>query len=854
MKHQHQKVNQKPNQSKAHHQHHPSTSSISSSSSSSSSSIHTNHPLQITSDKWIPIAGHPIKPNQIQSTSTSDSTQPRKQTLENSNSVALFEDEDSIEYVQLDQKVSIYVECFESMIKTVLEHEIYLFSKHEFNLINSWNNLTYPSKYLFVRLFMRKHNKWFRIDKLKINYQNEIDDVHEACRQLAQLIQESDSEVESVSSNHLILQDLDSSMNDNHHIQSDLIDPMLLNPSSSMSHSNEIINITPPSSINLMEQVFKSLYPFEGHISSPYASFADSSSTDPEELLNCLSSIELKSLAKTLKTNIHTTRDMIIKGLLESSKNQSTLVMSRKNGKTKNERALELKFDSRGRKERQSEMLSSKVLEMIGDCIKLDPEVCTLFSRLHLIYYRSRNVTEKTMTAATLARFKLRNYPTYLVTRTSSIFESRDSLIRYERALLMEKEMEECLNPTYGGTQREQKRGLIDKVEEKQKRKLEKDQRMKKGEEIFRRAWKEWQDALEEEDQRVLMENGDSGEEDPTRYYRRQFHPAHSLTRIVQKGSEILSYYKNYQGEKEVLIALLKQRHFKRGKRGAWYERLALVLMTHFEGKQELALRVCEEALDDANTHQIYHLTIKRRLIRLKKLLGISNFTEAELILMNRSQSYPRKTLMGHRIGDEREIGKKSKWKSFNNELEQITIEELVLEHYCLDQNWNGIHSEGSILTTLYSLIFWDILFAPVPGAFETSYQSAPLDLFTDAFAIEIKSNLIKTYERESLKKTWCIGLNWEKYGLIELLEILECFGMKAMCKILKILSEEYGYRRSGVPDLCLWNYKEKKVLFVEVKGPGDRLSETQMAWLDLLSIEIGLNVEVCDVKEANEK
>lgn len=33
-------------------------------------------------------------------------------------------------------------------------------------------------------------------------------------------------------------------------------------------------------------------------------------------------------------------------------------------------------------------------------------------------------------------------------------------------------------------------------------------------------------------------------------------------------------------------------------------------------------------------------------------------------------------------------------------------------------------------------MIFWDVLFAPVPGAFETEFQSAPLDLNSDAFAI----------------------------------------------------------------------------------------------------------------------
>ncbi|EGG09831.1 uncharacterized protein MELLADRAFT_103952 [Melampsora larici-populina 98AG31] len=857
------------------------------------SSTFQNHPLQITSDKWIPIIGKPINNNQPQpSTSNANShSHPSRSSVtvkepQDLDSVPLFEDDDSIEYVKVDEKISIYVECFQSMLETVLEREHYLFDHHESNLLNSWNTLTYSAKYLFVRLFMRKHDKWFRIDKLK-NYELEIDNVHEACLQLAQLNPKSNST--QPTSPNPILEDLTFNMDldDQIDIKSDMIDPMLLNPSSSISHCNAIRKISENLSTNLIDQAFKSLdfqthailpilppipqaVPILGPHLIPYLSFANPSKTNPEELLNCLSLIELKSLAKSLKINFHTTRDMIIKGLLESSKNQSTLVMGfKKNGK-KEDNGFGLKFDSRGRKERQSEMLSSKVLGIIGDCIKLDPEVCTLFSRLHLIYYRSRTVTEKTMTAATLARFKLRTYPTYHVTRTSSIFESRDSLIKYERALLMEKEMEDCLNgASYVGSQREPKRVMVDKVEEKEKRKTEKDRRMKKGEEIFRRAWIEWQEALKEEDQRIELDRANRRDEDPMRYYRRQFYPGHPLTRIVYKATEILSYYKNYEGEIEILITLLKQKHFRRGKRGAWYERLALVLMTHFEGRHETALRVCEEGLNDPDTHEIYYLSLRRRLIRLKKSLGINQFSVEEWKVMNSSKNWCRKTLSGNRIEDGREIGRKSKWNSTRNPWEEVSVEEFVLEKYCEDENWKGFHSEGSILTTLYSLIFWDVIFAPVPGVFETSYQSAPLDLFTDAFAIvrsnliketiesfqkegigKIKETLIKTYERESEKKTWCIGIHWERYGMNELLEILECLGCLEICKLLKVLSEEYGFRKGGVPDLCLWNHKEKKVLFVEVKGPGDRLSETQIAWLDLLRIGIGCEVEVCEVKE----
>lgn len=53
------------------------------------------------------------------------------------------------------------------------------------------------------------------------------------------------------------------------------------------------------------------------------------------------------------------------------------------------------------------------------------------------------------------------------------------------------------------------------------------------------------------------------------------------------------------------------------------------------------------------------------------------------------------------------------------------------------------LHSEGSIVSTLFGLLFWDILFAPIPGAFETPYQSAPLDLVHDSF-VSAREDLVK--------------------------------------------------------------------------------------------------------------
>ncbi len=65
----------------------------------------------------------------------------------------------------------------------------------------------------------------------------------------------------------------------------------------------------------------------------------------------------------------------------------------------------------------------------------------------------------------------------------------------------------------------------------------------------------------------------------------------------------------------------------------------------------------------------------------------------------------------------------------------EVRVEQVALEAYA-KEGWKGYHSEGGIVTTIWGLLMWDVIFAPVDGAFETAYQSEPLDLRTDSFAV----------------------------------------------------------------------------------------------------------------------
>jgi Fanconi-associated nuclease 1 len=90
----------------------------------------------------------------------------------------------------------------------------------------------------------------------------------------------------------------------------------------------------------------------------------------------------------------------------------------------------------------------------------------------------------------------------------------------------------------------------------------------------------------------------------------------------------------------------------------------------------------------------------------------------------------------------------------------------------------------------IFALLFWDIIFADVPGAFETPYQTAPLDLAEETFyyarkeMIETRLKEVQEGQARAIlerhddayreKNTWCVGVQWDICGKQDLVEIVE--------------------------------------------------------------------------------
>ncbi|KAJ3373211.1 Scaffold-type E3 ligase [Allomyces arbusculus] len=94
---------------------------------------------------------------------------------------------------------------------------------------------------------------------------------------------------------------------------------------------------------------------------------------------------------------------------------------------------------------------------------------------------------------------------------------------------------------------------------------------------------------------------------------------------------------------------------------------------------------------------------------------------------------------------------------------------------------------------------------------------------------------------------------------------IISAIGGPALATICRLFAEDYYHNAAGMPDLCLWTKtansrpadggadavdadQEYKVVFAEVKGPHDTLSDKQRVWIDAL-LAAGIDVHLCLVK-----
>ena len=315
-------------------------------------------------------------------------------------------------------------------------------------------------------------------------------------------------------------------------------------------------------------------------------------------------------------------------------------------------------------------------------------------------------------------------------------------------------------------------------------------------------------------------------------------------------------------------------------RRGEWWLRLSI--NAEHLGRPVDALELAETALADDHLSPGDRLALQRRVLRLgKPPRRWKRPPWAEAC----QWEPPEVRIEGRPLTSA--TGAKSRFYGLNDE--QCTVEELALEYYAGEEGggWRGTHSEGGVWATLFSLLMWDVLFMPLPDVFRTRFQTAPLDLETDTFlparkvgaglrGIRMQRQLpdrrLRARPQDAVEAclariaigdaprmlagaweqhcgTLCRGIAWERHRLEDLRLIACCVGGPGLAAVCRLLASDYGGWSSGMPDLLLWHPARRAAKLAEVKGPRDRLSDQQRAWMAALAAA-GLQAEVLKVQE----
>jgi hypothetical protein len=297
-------------------------------------------------------------------------------------------------------------------------------------------------------------------------------------------------------------------------------------------------------------------------------------------------------------------------------------------------------------------------------------------------------------------------------------------------------------------------------------------------------------------------------------------------------------------------------------------------------------------ALDDKPSTQrvlprllldLEHLGRKREAeVRRKEILAESNDAQKELgrgfsesvdpLLREQLVPSPPSDFTSETLHTQRHLG----WQRGKTVVQTpsgaaLCVEDFALDHYT-QLGWKGIHQENALIPSLTGLIFWHLLFHK-RGQFHHTWQAAPQDWGELSF-LESRQDLF-----EAILNTWPKKLGTtphsesqlnhlreriiEKEGMVNPLVRWAAFrtwpnfqeALEALCSSLTrsgleelarpILRDPHRMTK-GMPDLFLW--KEGKVCFLEVKGPGDQLSAGQRFWLKHLKA-CGLDAKVLRVK-----
>jgi hypothetical protein len=204
-------------------------------------------------------------------------------------------------------------------------------------------------------------------------------------------------------------------------------------------------------------------------------------------------------------------------------------------------------------------------------------------------------------------------------------------------------------------------------------------------------------------------------------------------------------------------------------------------------------------------------------------------------------------------------------------DLELPAPEPMMSVEYCVQAHLSDhgapVHYvENSLINSLFGLLCWPAIFAPLPGSFFHPFQRGPVDLHSEDFHLrraelfaeclgQLDDGRYKHTIRQRYVDKWGIQSPFVFWNVLseELLDqALDCLPAAHLRHWFERLLLDIRANRAGMPDLIQFWPEEKTYRMIEVKGPGDRLQDNQLRWLEFCG-EHQMPVTVCYVRWAGQ-
>lgn len=185
-------------------------------------------------------------------------------------------------------------------------------------------------------------------------------------------------------------------------------------------------------------------------------------------------------------------------------------------------------------------------------------------------------------------------------------------------------------------------------------------------------------------------------------------------------------------------------------------------------------------------------------------------------------------------------------------------VELLVRDHLTRDDA-PVYYVENALINSLFGLLCWDAVFSAIPGAFFHPFHRGPADLHSADFQRRrapqfaaclaqlddggYRATILRNFDAKyGIQSPFVF---WEALDEQLLALALDCIPPLHLRHAFERILQDVKANRSGFPDLIQFFPAERRYAMIEVKGPGDRLQDSQQRWIDYCAAH-DMPVAVC--------